>query len=65
MKIDTNNRRVTVNYPFMKDSMDYLSSVHNSSSNYVQALKVYKTQCKKSEMVRNGMRKAHQDLVEK
>ncbi len=65
MKIDLDNRRVTVNYPFMKDPVEYLSSIHNSPSNYAQALKVYKTQYNKSEMVKDGMRIIHKDLVEK
>ena len=38
---------------------------HKGSSNYSQALKVYKTQCKKSEQVKDGMRSVHEDLVEK
>ena len=65
MKIDLNNRRVTVNYIFLKDPVEYLSSVHNNPSNYGQALKVYKTQCKKSNLVKDGMRVVHKDLVEK
>ena len=65
VKIDLEKKRVIVNYPFLKDPVEYLSSVHNNQNNYNQALKVYKTQCKKSEMVKEGMRKVHKDLVEK
>ena len=59
------NKRVTVNYPFLKNPVEFLTAVHRSQSNYSQALKVYKTQCKKSEIVKNGMRNVHKDLVEK
>lgn len=65
MKIDLINKRVTVNYPFLKDPVEFLTSVHKNPSNYGQALKVYKTKCNKSGQVKDGMRKVHGDLVEK
>ena len=65
VRIDLEMRRVVVNYPFLKDPVEYLSRVHNNPNNYLQAVKVYKTQCKKSELVKDGMRKVHKDLVEK
>ena len=54
-----------VNYPFLKDPVEYLSKVHKNPNNYGQAVKVYKTQCRKSAEVKDGMRKVHADLVEK
>ncbi|MBZ5782036.1 hypothetical protein K8366_23970, partial [Klebsiella aerogenes] len=54
-----------MNYPFLKAPVEYLSRIHNDSSNYAQALKVYKTQCRKSDQVKDGMRIVHRDLVEK
>ena len=54
-----------VNYPFLKDPVEYLSGVHKNPNNYGQAVKVYKTQCRKSDVVKEGMRKVHADLVEK
>lgn len=54
-----------MNYPFLKNPVKFLTAFHSNPSNYGQALKVYKTHCKKSEMVKNGMRKVHKDLVEK
>jgi len=63
--IDIFQKRVTVNYPFLKDPVVFLSTAHKGSSNYSQALKVYKTQCRKSEQVKDGMRIVHEDLVEK
>ena len=65
VRIDLVKIRVTVNYPFLKDPVVFLSSAHKGSSNYSQVLKVYKTQCRKSEQVKDGMRKVHEDLVEK
>ena len=65
VKVDTKLRRVLVNYPFLKDPVEYLSGVHRNPNNYGQAVKVYKTQCRKSEAVKEGMRKVHADLVEK
>ena len=65
VKIDVINRRVTVNYPFLKNPVEFLTAVHSNPSNDSQALKVYKTQCKKSEIVKDGMRNVHKDLVEK
>ena len=35
-KIDVINRRVTVNYPFLKNPVEFLSAVHNGQSNYSQ-----------------------------
>ena len=63
--VDTKLRRVMVNYPFLKDPVEYLSGVHKNPNNYGQAVKVYKTQCRKSDVVKEGMRKVHADLVEK
>ena len=54
-----------VNYPFLKEPVEYLSEAHKNPNNYGQAVKVYKTQCKKSDIVKEGMRKVHADLVEK
>ena len=65
VRIDIKQRKVLVNYPFLRNPAEYLSSVHNGSSNYSQALKVYKQQCRKPDAVKEGMRKVHEDLVEK
>ena len=63
--VDTKSMRVLVNYPFLKDPVEYLSEVHKNPNNYGQAVKVYKTQCRKSDAVKEGMRKVHADLIEK
>ena len=45
--------------------MEFLTARHNNSNNYDQSLKVYRSQCRKSEEQRQGMRIVHQELVEK
>ena len=65
IRIDLKAKRVIVNYPFLKDPVEFLSRVHNGPNNYLQALKVYKTQCRKPGLVKEGMRVVHKDLVEK
>ena len=52
-------------YPFLKDSVKFLTARHNNSNKYDQALKVYRGQCRKSEEQRQSMRLVHQELVEK
>ena len=49
----------------MKNYVEYLSKIHKNPNNYGQAVKVYKTQCRESAEVKDGMRKVHADLVEK
>ena len=46
-------------YPFLKDSVEFLTTRHNNSYNYDQA------QYRKSEEQRQGMRLVHKELVEK
>ena len=57
--------RLIIQYPFLKDQVDFLTAVHNNSNNYGQALKVYDSQCSKSEEQSQGLRIIHQELVEK
>ena len=65
VKVDLKLRKVLVNYPFLKDPVEYLSKIHKNPNNFGQAVKVYKTQCRKSIEVKDGMRKVHADLVDK
>ena len=46
-------------------TVEFLTARHINSSNYDQALKVYRGQCRKNEEQRQGMRLVHQELVEK
>ena len=56
---------MTVTYPFLKEPVEFLSARHHHTDNYQQAVKVYKGQCRKSEVVKEGMRMVHRELVEK
>ena len=62
--IDIENKRVCVDFPFLKEPTEFLTKMHGDSSNMAQAISVYKTQCKKSPEIKEGIRKAHQGLVE-
>ena len=61
--LDTVQRRVTVQLPFMKDPVKFLVEKHRSDSNYDQALRVYGSQCRKDPRILEGIRKAHKGLV--
>ena len=63
--IDTDNNRVVVNYTFISEPVEFLSNRHHGKSNYPQAERVHITQCRKSDAVKDGMRKVHKDLVDK
>ena len=52
-------------YPFLKDHVEFLTARHSNLNNKDQALKVYGSQCRKSEEQRQGMRLVHRELVEK
>ena len=64
VKVDLDKKKVFVNLPFTKPPVEFLQNKHNGKlSNYGQALSVYKTQCRKTEKDKEGMRLVHQDLV--
>jgi len=63
--VDVNEGKVHVKLPFMYDPVPVLKAKHGSSNNYRQAISVYKAQCRKPERMKDGMRKVHEDLVEK
>ena len=65
VKIDIIERKVIVNYPFLREPIKFLTDRHHGRSNYAQAERVYMSQCRKNDKVKDGMRKVHQDLVDK
>ena len=66
IKIDTPGKRVWVSYPFTQEPIEFLKKYHNGGSdNRYQAIKAYKQQCRKPEKVKDGIRLAHQELVDK
>ena len=56
-------KKVVVKLAFIKDPTEFLKKKHSGNSNLQQALKVYKTQCKKPDEIKDGVRSAHEDLV--
>ena len=59
------SKRMMVSLPFIKDPVQFLTGKHGGRDNYRQALKVYASQCKKSEQAKVGMRKVHSELVQR
>ena len=54
VKLDLAQNRVSVHLPFMKDPVKHLVDKHQGNSNYVQALRVYYTQCRKDARILEG-----------
>ena len=65
VRLDPENKNVKVNLPFSKDPTEDLSKRHKGNDNKGQAMHVYKTQCKKSEIIKDGIRNVHKELVER
>ena len=62
--IDLEARKTWVDLPFLKDPIPSLKAKHKGKdNNYYQALRVYKDQCKKPEIMRKEFNKVHADLV--
>ena len=61
VKICEETKTVIAKYPFLKDSVDFLSARGNGSNNKDQALKVYKGQYRKSKERRSN--KSHNTFV--
>ena len=65
VNLDLEKKKVTVKLPFMFNPVPSLKKKHGANSNYKQANHIYRAQCKKPDKMKEGMRKAHQELVEK
>ena len=63
--VDMDQAKVWVDLPFIKEPVEYLSKKHSGPNNYNQALRVYQAQCSKRDEVKDQVRKAHQELVDK
>ena len=64
--LDFPNRKAWIYLPFTKDPIKFLKKFHkDKSSNYYQAIAAYRSQCKKTDLVKDGIRKAHAELVSK
>jgi hypothetical protein len=63
--VNLEETRVWVDLPFIKEPVEYLTKKHGGPNNLNQAFKVYQSQCKKRDDVKDQVRKAHGELVEK
>jgi len=64
VSINTDDKKTYVELPFTKDPVKALKKKHyGKNNNYYQALRIYKSQCKKPQSVKEEMRKVHADLV--
>jgi len=62
--LDSDLDRVRVSLPFIRDPVEYLTNKHKGPDNKRQAISVYRTQCRKSEIVKEQLRKTHKELVD-
>ena len=62
--LDPETEQVRVSLPFIKDPVKYLSEKHHGPDNKKQAMSVYRSQCMKSPVVKEQLRKTHKDLVD-
>ena len=62
--IDYDKKRVYISLPFTKDPIDFFSKHYKGNTNYAQALSIYKSQCRKSPEVKQGISKAMQELYD-
>ena len=64
VRIDHANRKVWVDLPFTQDPDLFLSKRHGGDDNYTQALKVYRSQCRKSSNEKQSLRLALSQLTD-
>ena len=62
--LDYERKKVVVTYPWTKVPVEFLSTKHKGPNNYYQALKIYKNQCKKEDILKEKMRTSHAELVD-
>jgi hypothetical protein len=63
--VDLESSKVWVDLPFIKKPVEFLTDRHKTSDNLRQAMSVYRSQCMKPEQVKEQIRIAHSELVEK
>jgi hypothetical protein len=63
--LDPHDDKVVVELPFVKEPVEFLTKKHGGSSNRYQALRVYKSQCRKPEEVKEKLRGSMGDLIDR
>ena len=65
VKLYLENQHILVTLPWIKDPIQPLIDKHRGKSNIHQALKVYKSQCSKGPQIKEKVRVAYAELVER
>ena len=65
VRLDLENQRVLVTLPWVRDPVQPLIDKHRGNSNIHQTLHVYKSQCIKGPQIKEKVRVAHSELVER
>ena len=66
VEINLEEKKVYVDLPFIKPPVSALMKKHNGESdNYKQALKIYQSQCRKPDVMKDAMKHVHAELVSK
>ena len=63
--MDLENQQVLVKLPWVRDPVQPLIDKHRGNSIIHQALRVYKSQCTKGPEIKEKVRIAHSELVER
>ncbi len=63
--LDPYDDKVVVELPFVKEPVEFVTKKHGGSSNRYQALRVYKSQCRKPEEVKEKLRGTMGDLIDR
>jgi len=63
--VNLEEAKVHMKLPFMMDPVPVLKRKHGGNNNFKQAISVYKAQCRKPDRLKVGMKRVHEDLVEK
>jgi hypothetical protein len=61
--IDYTSKRVMVDLLFVRPPVEFLTKKHGRVDNFTQALRVYRSQCRKHEEVKVQLREAQKGLV--
>ena len=65
VQLDLENQSILVTLPWIRDPVQPLIDKHKGNSNIHQALRVYKSQCSKGPQIKEKVRVAHSELVER
>jgi hypothetical protein len=65
VRIDYQQRRTYCRLPWTRDPVEFLQKRFGGSNNYQEALRVYKSQARKAPEIKDGIRAAFKDLLDR